>query len=218
MKKNCFFVIVLVIMSTFAFCSCSEPFGRYGKYVSEYRDNVYVGENENFYAIAVTGYRENPFDIDGVSEQNKVEFLLVTVTPAEYNPSVAYSYSITVDGVEYAGEMNKHPFENTYSFEIAQYVSDEQITIYVQQQAVTLSSILTEEYISAEKAFDIARSRLSKSEVIKGGDYEIYVRLIANPINAKGGYFWYVAFVDESQNTVAVLIDPVSMEIVAVRE
>lgn len=209
---------MLVTMSTFAFCACSEPFGKYGKYISEYRDNVYIGESESFSATAVTGYRENSFKIDGVSEQDKCNFLLVTVTPTEYDPSVAYTYSVTVNGVEYEGEFNKHPFENTYSFEVAEYVTESEILVYVQQEAVTLTSILTEEYISAEKAFEIARSRLAKSELVRGGDYEIYVRLIANPINASGGYFWYVAFVDTNQNTVAALIDPASMEIVAVRE
>ncbi len=54
--------------------------------------------------------------------------------------------------------------------------------------------------------------------MIKSGDYEIYVRLIPNPVNAAGGYFWYVAFVDINKETVAVLIEPESLEIVAVRE
>ena len=37
-------------------------------------------------------------------------------------------------------------------------------------------------------------------------DCEIYVRLMENPIDGSGGYFWYVAFVGEDKNTVAVLL------------
>lgn len=218
MKKICFFVLFVTLLSSLLLCSCSGPLGKYEKYVSEYRVGVYEGSNDNFSAQAASGYRENPFVIDGVSNENKVDFLLVTVTPNVYDPSVAYTYTVSVNEAEYSGELNKHPFQNTYSFEVPTFAKSESLTVFINGEELTLTSVVDEDFILPEKAFEISLKRLEKTDVVKGGKYEIYVRLIENPVTASGGYFWYVAFVDENKQTVATLIQPQSMEIVAVRE
>ena len=41
------------------------------------------------------------------------------------------------------------------------------------------------------------------------------MRLIANPINAEGGYFWYVAFMGEKN--LAVLLNRKTAEVIAVK-
>lgn len=217
MKKIRIFVLFVVIMSVFALAACSGALGKYEKSVSEYRDNVYVGVSSGFTAEAVSGYRESPFAIDGKSE-SKADFCLVTVTPNSYDPTKEYTYTVTLSGVEYTGDLVKHPFENTYSFEVAARCQDNTLTVTVDGENIELTSVKTEQYITPEKAFEIALKRLSGTEIVKSGEYEIYIRLIANPINAAGGYFWYVAFVDQNQATVAVLIHPENMEITAVRE
>lgn len=217
MKKISFFVIVLVIVSTFALSACSGGLGKYEKNVSEYRDNVFVGESEHFTAQAVSGYRETPFTIDGKSDV-KSNFCVVTITPSDYDPTIEYKYKISICGVEYEGDFVKHPFENTYSFEIAARCMENTLSIEVEGERIELTSVRTENFISPEKAFEIALKRLASSSIVESGKYEIYIRLIANPINAAGGYFWYVAFVDENQETCAVLIEPETMEITAVRE
>ncbi|MCH5163748.1 MAG: hypothetical protein J1F36_01885 [Clostridiales bacterium] len=217
MKKISFFVLFVLVLSVLALSACSGALGKYEKSVSEYRDNVYVGSSSGFTAEAVSGYREAPFEIDGKSG-SKADFCLVTITPASYDPTKEYTYSVTLNGVEYTGDFVKHPFENTYSFEVAARCVDNTLTVTVDGENIELASVKTEQYITPEKAFEIALKRLGSTQIVKNGKYEIYIRLIANPINAAGGYFWYVAFVDESQETVAVLIHPENMEITAVRE
>ena len=217
MKKIRIFVLFVVIMSVFALVACSGALGKYEKSVSEYRDNVYVGSTSSFKAEAVSGYREAPFEIDGKSG-TKSDFCLVTITPASYDPTREYTYTVTIGGVEYTGDLVKHPFENTYSFEVAARCEDSTLIVTVDSENIELTSVKTEQYITPEKAFEIALKRLGGTEIVKRGEYEIYIRLIANPINAAGGYFWYVAFVDQNQETVAVLIHPETMEITAVRE
>lgn len=215
MRKFNFFAIALAIMSLFALTSCSGALGKYAKKVSEYRDDVLVGESANFCAEAMSGYHENPFVIDGTPGATN-DFLLVKISPKSYDPTAQHKYAVTVDGVEFTGDFVKHPFENTYSFEIAARASGS-LSVDVDGEKIELVSVKTENFVSPEKAFEIALKRLSGCDVIKGGEYEIYIRLIANPVNASGGYFWYVAFVDRSGETCAVLIEPESMEIVAVR-
>ncbi len=189
---------------------------RSNKNVSEYRDNVYTGSSANFDAEAVTGFREMPFVIDGVSGE-KSDFFLVTIKPKNFDPTKEYGYKFVLDGAEYEGKLVKHPFENSYSFEAPVRASDDSLSVEIDGEKIELTSIKTELFITPEKAYEIAKKRLENSEVLSGKN-EIYVRLIFNPVNAAGGYFWYVAFVNENKETAAVLIDPESMEIVAVRE
>ncbi len=218
MKKFVFFILFsLLLTSVFFFSACSNGLKKHGKQVSEYRDNVYVGSNSDFKLEAMSGYREAPFSIDGVSG-DKVDFCLVTITPTNFDPTATHRYKIKLNDVEYEGDCVKHPFANTYSFEVAARCLTNSFTVEIDGQSIELSSVKSEMFITPEKAFEIAFKRLGNSEIIENGRYEIYIRLIVNPINTSGGYFWYVAFVDEKQDVCAVLIEPESMEITAVRE
>ncbi len=218
MKKFVFFILFsLLLTSVFFLSACSDGLGKHGKNVSEYRDNVYVGSNSDFKLEAMSGYREAPFNIDGVSG-DKVDFCLVTITPANFDPTATYRYKIKLNDVEYEGDCVKHPFANTYSFEVAARCLSDSFAVEIDGQSIELASVKSELFITPEKAFEIAFKRLGNGEIIKNGRYEIYIRLIVNPINTSGGYFWYVAFVDEKQDVCAVLIEPESMEITAVRE
>lgn len=216
MKKFCFFVLSVVIMSMLV--GCDNGLSKQQKLVSEYRDDYLVGSSESFSAEAVTGYRESPFAIDGISSENKTDFFLLTLTPKIYDPTREYGYCVNIGGKTYEGSFNKHPFENTYSFELNVRLSGGAVAVTVDGEEISLTSIKTEQFITPDKAFEIAIDRLGDTATVKSGEYEIYVRLIANPISASGGYFWYVAFVDVDGETVAVLIQPETLEIVAVRE
>ena len=79
---------------------------------------------------------------------------------------------------------------------------------------IGLQSVRSEDFIDGEKAYNVAYSKLSDSPIIVNGEYEVYVRLIENPVNSQGGYYWYVAFVD-GKDTAAALIDPVTAEVIA---
>lgn len=218
MKKIGFFVLFsLVLTSVFFLTACSDGLGKHEKNVSEYRDNVFVGSNSDFKLEAMSGYRESPFEIDGKSN-DKVNFCLVTITPTNFDPTLAYRYKVTLNDVEYEGECVKHPFANTYSFEVAARCMENSFVVEIEGQSIELTSVKSELFITPEKAFEIAYNRLKNCEIIENGRYEIYIRLIVNPINATGGYFWYVAFVDETQDICAVLIEPETLEITAVRE
>ena len=85
-----------------------------------------------------------------------------------------------------------------------------------------LMSVRTEEMIDAAAALEIAEIRLKdriKEHTVSGElNAEIYIRFLENPISSEGGYYWYVAFVPEKYEVYAVLIDPLTREIAAVRE
>ena len=225
MKFKKFAVVFICIISLLSLFGCKTDMEKYGSNISELRRNVYEGGSENMQVTAITGVREDPYMIDGHCSGVR-DFTVIKIVPKEFIAGKIYTYVANIDGAEYTGEFRQHPFGKSFSADIQAACNASSITLSVSadgaSEEFTLISVVTEDMISAEKALEIATGRL-KSEVsslTSGGRLcaEIYIRLMANPVDNSGAYHWYVAFVGESQITYAALIEPVTMEIVAVRD
>lgn len=209
---------MITIVLTVALCACSSPLDKYADKISELRTGVYEGGNEYYDATAVTGIREDPFLIDGKPGKT-INFTVVTIRPKVFDPTAKYTFKANLDGKEYSGPLNKHPFEESFSADIACKTSSSALTFTViggSESTLVLNSVIGENFINAEKAFELGFGKL-KGAVEGLTDYELYIRLIKNPLGDDGNYYWYVAFVTKD-NTYAVLINAVTTEIVASRE
>lgn len=217
-------VILLLLLSGSMLVSCSGPVEKNYDKLSELRTVVYDGGDETLKISAISGQKEEPFIIDGVAE-GMTDLTLITIIPSQFDESVEYSYKVTISDVEYEGNFVIHPFEDSLSAMLPQKtfasVLDISITCGGKSTDYELISPITEKYIDADKALEIALRKLSgqiKSLGAEGLSYEIYLRLTANPISNAEGYYWYVAFVGSDDTTYAALIDPETMEIVAIRD
>ena len=76
--------IALIAVMTLGGCGGK---GKYDDSISEMRDQFLKGENQRFTVTLIGGYRETPFEIDGVSGE-KGEYSLISVTPKS---ATAYS-------------------------------------------------------------------------------------------------------------------------------
>ena len=197
MKKIFLFIAVTATVCITLLSACNR-FDT--KNVSEFRDQVFEGKTEEYEVTLISGYRENPFVIDGHCDK-KADFTLITVKMLSPLPNAELTCEMIAGDKQFEGKMNKHPFEDTYSFE-------------ANVTEIGLQSVRSEDFIDGEKAYNVAYSKLSDSPIIVNGEYEVYVRLIENPVNSQGGYYWYVAFVD-GKDTAAALIDPVTAEVIA---
>lgn len=222
MKK--FFCFVTVIILCFYSCACSSLVKRREGSISELRDELMVSECEKDKVTLISGKRENPFVVDGKSG-DKIDFTVVTFYPtsASENARFAYSFDDGVSVVE--GEFSKHPFKDTYSFEIAKRVTGSAKVVVKgekYERQFDLVSVKNENTISVEQALEKAEIRLSEhiKKFTSGGklNAEIFIRFLENPISSQDGYYWYVAFVPDKYSVYATLIHPESGEIVATRE
>ena len=216
MKKR--IVLIITVILAITLCACSSPLDKYADKISELRTGVYEGSNELYDATAVTGVREDPFLIDGKSGKT-IKFTVVTVRPKVFDPTAKYTFKATIDGKEYNGPLNKHPFEESYSADIGCKTAASALTFTVvgdSESTLVLNTVVGENFIGAEKAFELGHAKL-KNAVQNLSEYELYIRLIKNPLGDDGNYYWYVAFVT-GDNTYAVLINAVTTEIVASRE
>jgi len=213
-----------VLLAAAFLAACSRtPFERYNRNISEIRDNVFTGSADGMRIEVVSGRREEPFAIDGRPGET-VPFTVVTITPTERRP--AFSYRVEMNGAQFSGNFLPHPYLDTFSADIAASTSDRQIRVVITgegfERVFELTSIVTDEMIGAERALEIALDRLGNSLSAfyqsRRLGAEIYIRLVSNPITQADTFYWYVAFVTTDDQTFAVLIEPVSGEILAVRE
>jgi len=225
MKKRIFVVLMvaMVAVTSFMLMACGAPSILQHERLSELRNNVFVGQSDGYRVVAVTGLREQPFNIDGVSNPNKMNFTVITLSPEVFVFGNEYAFRVEIGGAEFEGTMTAHPFNQTISAEIAVLADQNELVIHISGSAsfvVTAASVITDEFIDADKAFSIAMDRLGDAINARAAEhsYEIFIRLIENPVDASGGFRWYVAFVFADNTTYAALIDPITMEILAAKE
>lgn len=205
-------IILMCALCALCFFGCGKSnLEKYGNNISELRERLFAAENADYKITAISGRREDPYELDGVSV-SKRDFTVITVTPAVFEANKIYRYKVTVGDAVYEGDFLPHPFAQSLSADIPVAVAEDFVLVLNDsaEKSFELKSVVTGELISSEKAFSIALDKL-KSELkrfrSKGKlNAEIYIRLMENPIDGSGGYFWYVAFVGENKETVAVLL------------
>ena len=218
------FAVITALLAVFASVACGKKdYCGLGAYLSELRTDYMVAECALGRVDVATGMRETPYEIDGVSRE-KESYTVITLTPASFTPNKVYRYTAVIGGAEYTGQMAMHPFGNSYSADIPAKSDERAVQISLSDETtscdLTAESVLTDTMIRAERALEVAyAAQKTGYDAFKSGgkfNAEIYVRLIPNPIDNQGGYYWYVAACADT--TVAALIDPNTEEIVAQRE
>lgn len=222
MKRILCFIILL--LATLSMTGCKGSVEKHMEKISELRPEIYVGGDGELKVTAISGMKEEPFIIDGKAE-GMTDFTLITIVPANYDEKNEYSYEITISDTQYTGVFAAHPFEDSYSalLPLRTFGTVPSVSVICNgtKKSYELVSPVTENYIDADKALDIALKKLSgslKRFDAAGVGYEIYLRLTENPISNAEGFYWYAAFVGEDGTTYAALIDPETMDIVAIRD
>lgn len=205
-------VFAFAVVSFALLCGCGESeLQKYDDSISELREKIFSAEDPDYKITAISGRREEPYEMNGVSGQKR-DFTVITVTPAAFSPDKNYRYRAQIGESAFEGDLLPHPFARSLSADIP-YSADGEFTLTVicgGENVFSVKPAETGELIGSEKAFSIALDKLGtelKKFRTKGKlNAEIYVRLVENPIDGSGGYFWYVAFVGEDKSTVAVLL------------
>ena len=219
-----FLIMALFVLAvTFSLTACGKGnIEKYSKSIAELRERLYAADDVDYKVRAIAGVRENPYEIDGVVAEKR-EFTVITVTPAVYRPDISYRYRVTIGDQTFEGDMLPHPFAQSVSADIpAAAREDFTFTLIGSgERSFDMVDSVAGSVISSEKAFTIALNKLKpelKRFREKGKlNAEIYVRLVENPIDGSGGYYWYVSFVGSGRDTVAVLLRGETGEVGAIR-
>jgi len=219
MKK---ILCAIMILVTVLLSGCGGIAKKYDDSISELRDGLQKGSNESYSVEMISGYREEPFEIDG-ERSGRVDYTLITVTPKGATGSATLELSVVGENVSYSGTAVMHPYKQSYSLELATRISTP-VTVTVNGSAVELKSVRAEGEIGYERALEVAFDELSNplGEYKNGSKFigEIFIRYVSNPVSTENRYYWYVAFIpkDDCDKIIAALIDPVTGRVEAKRE
>ena len=225
MKKFVFlFSVCLITIMLFPGCTNLKVYELAKNNIAEQRENLFVGENENIKATLISGKREKEYVINGYCTE-PCEFGVLTFTiKNEQNLSDNVNYVLTIGTTRFDGILEKNPYDGTYVCDIKKTVLNEEMIsakIIAGEfvESVELKSVILNWNVNHDDALKLACKELNKeletfieNDVFNG---ECYIKILNDSDIGDTSYFWYVNFVSRNGKNYAVIINPISNEIMA---
>lgn len=223
MKK--ILVVILIILSAIGLFACKPKDKNVDltKNVSYYQTHLYSGENTDFQVTVTIGKKEEIFIADGKTDNLK-DFATVSVTPLNLNlAGKTFTFALIADGGEVSGELKRDMISNSYiaNVELGELRNKiKSIKIYYNSVTVDipLSNKLTN-VLTWQQILDIATKEFQ--DVIKANlddkgqlQREICIKYIRDKRNPNSPYYWYISFIGNDNTYWALLIDPVTGQII----
>lgn len=226
MKKILF--ILSIILCGVAFVGCGgnkKAETNFNNHLIEIRNNLFAGEDETFYATVCTGTREQDYALDGVVNE-LVPFGIVTLARLdnEMLKLDEYPFTLVVNGENVTGCLEKSPYDNTYSADIEQVISDDaelvlQLSIDGKNFNQALTNISSGFAVDKDSAITIACEQLKESikdlSKEKNNASEAFIKILKDYSGESNRYYWYVGIISPEGKTSGVLIDTNSGEIIS---
>ena len=223
MKKKIFLLVTLIavlacVLSALTACNVFKKDEPECDNVSRQTDAYFVGESAQFAVSIEKGKREKTFIADGKAT-DVVEFCQITITPLATNSYESVSFVIA------GGEENSLSGEITtadygeYSTTVELNFTPTSVTVTAGSDVseIELANILDGALSSAD-AVNIAREafkdKLTQESEEGLGEREIYVKIITGD---RLNYYYYVSFIGDGVDYLAMLIDPKTGDIVSKR-
>lgn len=230
MKRILFIGITILLVTALAlFAACGgkgKTEGKTGleKRVSTYHDAVFVGANEDFGVSFITGEAEKLIVIDGEVGET-APFATLTVTPlssALFNNT--YTYLLKGETGEKTGELVKDVIGASFSAEvpaaeeIGKVLSLTVIAEGILESEVTLANKL-EGALTWREILAVAEKELAEvitAESDTGNlQREIYIKLVNALSDSDAPYYYYVSFIKSPSDYWALLLDPMTGEVIS---
>lgn len=223
MFSNCFSYLysmkkmLLPVILLFAAAPVLSSCGKYDytAHLSEIRSDLFCAETDEFQLTLSCVSREYPYVTDGIAS-TKSDLVEIVLTGAAENYSV-----FVLGGKQWGGEMSYRNVRDDYFY--SQSVSEfpqNSVTLRVewsdQSREITATSVKSETTLSVENVLSAAIAAepetVKRMTVNKQFAGEFYVRLLRRDKN-----YYYVGIIDKNGNTVSLLLDAESGEVLARR-
>lgn len=215
--KKIFCLICTIIMSLAVF-SCKAEVDLTA-YISELRENVYVGEIEGVKITVYAEKRETPFIAD--SYVGEMKNILIVKIDNQNAMTDGASIEISYDKITKNGDFEYHPIGGKYvtTIEVDALPKSAQINAKLKcnglEREMLLLSAISSDSITPKQALDSIKKHDKKTveEVFESGKVEAEIHVRIMPDGERN--FYYVGFALKNGDTKAYLIDGKSGEILA---
>ena len=223
-KKIMTFLLLLVGVLTFSACGKSNI--DINDYLIEDRQNLYTAQDSLYNVSFSTGMGEENYSFDGVVNP-MVEFGVVTFSRIDSEPMAndQYTYIVKIGEESYTGFLEKTSNENSYSVDIeatapADAVINIQITFTGYSFNEELACISKDFSIDNKTAIDIANKELEDDlnniTNDKNNKIEAICKILKDYSNSElKSYYYYIGVLSTNGDTLGILIDASSGDIIA---
>ena len=222
MKK--LYLSLLSTVCVFILCGCgySRIYDMAHSNVAECRQVMYVGKTNNLSVNLISGTREQNYVVNGYCTDSISFGVLTFKILTDINIDTA-NYVLTIGTTRYDGILERNPYDNTYMCDVKTLINtNDVITAKIIAgefvESVELNNITADWNVNSDNALKLAVSELTKElkTFIENDEFkaECYIKIV-NDDEVNEMYYWYVSFVGRNGKTYAVIIDPISNEILA---
>jgi len=206
--------VILVIVFLFigiSSCSRASYYQLALDNLSEARFYMKQDESASFKVQFYTGMRENPYEVNGISEKTTA-FGIINVDPKDKS----LDGLVSIDATLKIGEellpitLEKNPYAKNFGCDIERLVDADKemsLTLPVGTDTIVfnLKNCMPEDAISWEDALKIATDHHT-DDIKSAGKFECYVKIISDLVKNTGSY-WYVQFVTREGETFFCVVD-----------
>lgn len=220
MRKITIFILTFLCL-TFFLSACNKK-DTLDNYVSELKSDVFIGESQTYSLKASYGYKEHPFNHDGISAE-KVYKLTIKIVKGVID-GANYTVCLTLNEKDFNSQFKLDPVSNvhTASIEIDNFnLKEFDLTIQSasKSETVKLKSIVPKNAITysqalqslSEKQKDLISNYTDENGTFLG---EIHARILVKNEQP----YWYIGLVSKDKNLKALLVDGLNGEVLAIRE
>ena len=225
MKKK-IAICALLGFGALGLSACGNNSINLNDHLIEQRVKLYTA-SDNLYSVTLsTGTRENDYNFDGVVNE-MVPFGVLTITRNDNNPLAndTYSYIVTIGEQSYSGFLSKNNTDNSYSADLeVNNIGDETVNAQISftgytfnQDLENTSSNFQVDYLGAIKVAenelkDDIQNLLSDKNV----KIEVITKIMKDYSSAElKNYYWYVGIISTNGDTMGILINANTCEVIA---
>ena len=206
--------------------ACGKTNINLSDYLIEERNNLFTG-HDNIYTVTLSsGIREKNYNYDGIVDE-KVDFGVLTLMRNDANPLAndTYRYKIIINDEELSGTMEKSPIDNSYAVDIEKQVADDavinvEITFtgykFKQELVNTSNEFSVDKQAALKQANNELKNDIKNILSDKNNKIEAVMKILKDSSNQETNrYYWYVGIIATNGETLGILIDAHTGEIIA---
>lgn len=225
MKKK-LLVFALLLAGVFTFAACGQTKIDLKDYLIEERETLFSCSDDLYTLTYSGGMCEENYSLNG-EINNLVPFGIITFARKDHAPLAndTYKYTLTINDTEYTGELEKNATDNNYSIDVGVNApTDANIKIKIAFSGYTFDSELDNVSglfeVDKDTALKIATDCLQDNvkNILSNKDTKIEVvsKVIKDYSNSEiSAYYWYIGVVSTNGETLGVLIDAHTGDIIA---
>ncbi|MFQ6752650.1 MAG: hypothetical protein ACLRFL_03705 [Clostridia bacterium] len=224
MKKK-LIVFTLCAISLALLTACGSRNIDLKDYTIEERINLFTAEDTLYGVSLSSGMRESDYNLDGIKNE-MVEFGVLTIARNDGEPLAndTYSYTLTIGEETLSGTLEKSQVDNSYSTDIERHIpNDANINVEIKFTGYTFHQDLTNTSadfsVDMSTAINIANEELSsdiRNILNDNAKIEVITKILKDYSTEEvKRYYWYIGVISTNGDTIGILIDANSGEVIA---